>query len=117
MKSLESLDLFNPGVTSVCVRKGVRCVVEERGERKTDCGWAKGLTIFLGAVGIMEQENQYVLQSDRFCSLLLMHMRSLLSMAPLFEFCRKNEKQSVIFMTWAVLQMFVPIADSRTCVQ
>lgn len=64
---------------------------------------------------VMEQE--HVLQSDLSCSLLLMNMHSLLSMAPLHEFCRKKEKQSVIFMTWAVLQMFLSITGSRTCVQ
>lgn len=64
---------------------------------------------------IMEQE--HVLQSDLSCSLFLMNVHSLLSMAPLYEFYRKKEKQSVIFMTWAVLQMFLSITDSITCVQ
>lgn len=31
-----------------------------------------------------------MLQSDLSCSLLLMNMQSLLSMAPLYEFCRKK---------------------------
>lgn len=64
---------------------------------------------------IMEKE--HVLQSDLSRSLLLMNMQYLLSMAPLYELCRKKEKQSVIFVTWAVLQMFLSIKDSRTCVQ
>lgn len=81
MKSLEGPDLFDQVVTSVHVRSEVFCVVEEGGERRTNCGWAKGLTVFCGAVGIMEQENKYVLQSDPSCSLLLMHMHYLLSMA------------------------------------
>jgi len=44
----------------------------------------------------MEQENKYVLQSDLSYSSLLMCMHSLLSMAPLYEFCRKKVKQPVI---------------------
>lgn len=38
----------------------------------------------------MEQE--HVLQSDLSCSLFLMNMHSLLSMAPLYEFYRKKRK-------------------------
>lgn len=67
---------------------------EGRGEQ-IDWGWAKGFAVLLGAVGVMKQENKYVLQMDISHSLLLMHMHSLLSMAPLYEFCRKK-KHSVI---------------------
>lgn len=97
MKSLEGPDLFDPVVTSIHVRKGVCRVLRKEGRgEQTDCGWAKGLTVFFGAVGIMEQENKCVLQWDLSCSLLLMHMHSLLSMAPLYEFCRKKEKSVIL---------------------
>lgn len=41
-------------------------IVEEGGEgrEQTDCGWAKGPSVFLGGIGIVEQENRYVVQSN-----------------------------------------------------
>lgn len=53
MKPLEGPELFNPVMTS---EEGVVLCCQGRTGEQTDCGWAKDLAVFLGAVGITERE-------------------------------------------------------------